>query len=248
MSKSDQHRQDNDEENYTYKIVSSELDEFLDEWRDELYRKKCILVLNDDCFYKIFSFLRAIDLCAVAETCHDFRRLSADCFERRNKFFRLEPISIHGSRSVLTLNDAKCLLRNFGKFITKLSIESNTFRDNGDWTRLLPLLDRYCLQLQDLEVNMTDWPTTGNLHRLVFRQLCGHSAFALIELGSILEHCGQLKQLELDGFTWDEMVCPEKSFESLEFLSLRKCRIPCTDVIRDLLSKNCQLKRIKFSC
>lgn len=143
--------------------LNPQLDEFLDEWHDELYRKTIILRLNDDCFHKIFSFLPTIDLCAVRETCRDFRGLSDICFERRSDSFCLERMRVYGSLdNSLSLNDAKCVIRNFGQFIRKLSIKQSQFDDP---TRLLPLLDRYCCELQNFALEKF---SSGNFQQKLY--------------------------------------------------------------------------------
>lgn len=234
------------------------LDEFLDEWHDELYRKKNILRLNDDCFYIIFSYLPTIDLCAVRETCHDFRRLSDNCFEKRSKSFRLERWSVYGSLdNSLSLNDAKRVIRNFGQLITKLSIPQSQFDDP---TRLLPLLDRYCCRLQNFALEIIKFldPHTiiryerllSNLQQLEIRN-DNNEKLIPIDINPFLAQCSSLKQLELVGFELFRSVdgSAAKRFETLEYFSLRDCIIEDTDMVTDFFIKNFQLKTVKlFSC
>ncbi|KAG4076564.1 hypothetical protein HA402_002727, partial [Bradysia odoriphaga] len=161
MSNGDQHDQNNGMEVHhqnnevkddpEYKFLSdgsnSQLADFLETWQEEIYRKHRILRLNDDCFFKIFSYLPANDLCAVSETCRDFQRLSRCYVEGHSKRFRFD--------RAFRLNDAKRFIRNFGQCLKKVSLKNNEFMSEEKPIRLLPLLDRYCTQLQDLLIDVT---------------------------------------------------------------------------------------------
>ncbi len=246
-----------DYSSHSYKLkLSSDnptLDQFLEEWRDELYRKNKILQLNDICLYKLFNFLPANDLCAVRETCKDFRRVSDYCIEKRSKSFRLDSNYVYGSPGEkLKEMDAIRTIRYFGQSSSTVSIVRNIFLPDEYTPRLLRVIDRYCLKLTDFTLDFFESMSPfisqrlfSNLHRLV---IANCQSEPTIRVDAILQHCASLKQLKLIG--WELFGNEERNlrFESLESLSLKSCVLLNSDKITDFFIQNGQLKSIAFSC
>lgn len=207
-----------------------------------------ILRLNDDCFYEIYKLIPIIDWCSLRETCTRFRTISDFCFDRQNTIFQLKAKNVYGSsQGQLTLNDAKRLIRNFGQFVTKLSINLHNFRLHEDAARLLPLLDRYCHTLRDLKfVRLVVPPATihqcdrlfSNLHRLAMKCMDKKT------LSCCLVHCVSLKELEIFYMYKIEGNIPTYRIESLESFTMKKCQGFTLDIVKEFLNNNQQLKRV----
>lgn len=261
----DQRQKDDASDDCSYKFLSDDvnpqLDEFLNEWREELDRKKTILRLNDDCFYKIFSYLQMNDFCALSETCRDFQRLSHGYVEANSKRFALERSTFYGrTASEKRLSHAKRFIRIFGPYLTRLSFRNEEFQDDESPVILLPLLERYCANLQDLTMDITYSDPMAiidcgrlcsNLHRLTIGGFVRNynAIFGSIDMDMILMHLVVLKHIDLSSMKWivrDGPYVP-KRHQSLESLSLRNSIMPGVDKLTAFLSQNDQLKRIKFS-
>ncbi|XP_037027795.1 uncharacterized protein LOC119068344 [Bradysia coprophila] len=260
------HQNDDIKDDYEYIFLSdgsnTQLDDFLETWREEIYRKHRILRLNDDCFFKIFSYLPANDLCAISETCRDFQRLSRYYVEGHSKRFHLERASFYNKWSKIRLNDAKRFIRNFGQNLKILSLKNDEFESDANPMRLLPLLDRYCTQLQDFVIDVSHLnPMTiiqseqlnANLQRLsigAYMIPSDTNIFGPLNIDAILTHFTALKHLEVNHLRWTvgEGAYIAKRYEALESLSLQSFILPPVDTLTAFLSENRQLKRVKFSC
>ncbi|XP_037027796.1 uncharacterized protein LOC119068345 [Bradysia coprophila] len=256
---------DHQKDDHEYKFLSdgsnSQLADFLETWREEIYRKHRILRLNDDCFFKIFSYLRANDLRVLSETCRDFQRLSRCYVEGHSRRFRLQRENFYNDGSNISLDDAKLFIRNFGQYLKKLSLKIDDFLIAEKPIGLLPHIDRYCTQLQDLVIDVTSSdPMTiiqceqlnANLQRLAIgahMRQCD-SIFGPINVDEILTHFASLKHLEVNRLRWivGEGAYIAKRYEALESLSLQSFILPPVDTLTAFLSENQQLKRVKLSC
>lgn len=203
-----------------------------------------ILRLNDDCFYHILKLLPVIEWCSLRETCTRLRLISDYCFKRQTERFRLTSYN-------LSVKDVKRLLRNFGQFIEKLSIDQNYFSGSEDCGELMPYIERYCLSLFDLKfVNFNANLTRVvhrtqlfvNLQRLVVDQWSDDQAFACC-----LADCASLKELVLSRLTnipGDSVAY--RQIETLESFTMNCCEDFNYDTLKRFLSKNSQLTRVKF--
>lgn len=262
MAEPDQQHQNDDltdKFSTEFRSLNPQLDAFLDDWRDELYRKETILRLNEDCLYKVFSYLPAIDLCSLRGSCRDFRRIAPYCFERRSKWFCLDSAHVYGvPTKALQSKDAHFVIRNFGNFLTKLSVNRSVFRCVEDALTLLPSLDQHCINLQDLTLDIfhsnpvpiiQDYRLVSNLHRLVIKgHNEGEEITTEVDVITIVARCPLLKQLELFKFITNFGVVGQKYCEGhLESLWIENCLIPNAVTFRDFLSHNLQLKKVKIS-
>ncbi|XP_037044884.1 uncharacterized protein LOC119080591 [Bradysia coprophila] len=203
-----------------------------------------ILLLNDDCFYHIFKFLPIIEWCSLRETCTRFRTISDYLFKRQAETFRLLSYNF-------TVNEVKRVLRNFGQFIKKLSINQNYFRGDEDFNELLPYLECYCRSLSDVKfVNFNATLTMvvhreqffSNLQRLVVDQWTDEQALACC-----LSDCVSLKELVLIRLTnipGDSLAYGR--IKSLESLTMNCCDDFNYDTLKTFLAKNWQLTKVKF--
>lgn len=211
-----------------------------------------ILHLNDDCIYQIYKFLPTIDWCSLRETCTRFRTISDYCFRRQSESFQLTPKNVIGwSDGSFTVNDVKRVIRNFGQFITKISINRGHFHCYEDPAELVRLLDRYCNTLQDLKFVKIDLTAAtikqcarlfSNLHRLVIDQSNNEETF-----NQCLPHCVALKELELIRLRNIKGICLARyHFEFLESFTVSNWSDFNHCFIKLFLLKNRQIKRVKL--
>lgn len=211
-----------------------------------------ILQLNDDCFYELYKFLPTIDWCSLRETCTRFRTVSDYCFDRQSNKFRLEGTTVSGSSfDLMRVKDVKRLIRIFGHKITKLSINRSDFGEHEDPAQLVPLLDRYCLTMRDLEfVNINLVPATivqcsrlfSNLHRLVIDQWNDEVAF-----DCCLARCVALKELKiihLNNIAGKSLA--HHRFKSLESFSMKSCGDFDYGFVKRFLENHCRIERLQF--
>lgn len=208
--------------------------------------RRHISTMPDDCFLQIFKHLHWMDLFAVRGTCKRFRNISEYIFERSIGSFKLEGRDV-GSAHLLTLKDGKNYIRNFGKFMTKLSIDGKHFGELDDPSKLVPLLDRYCHALRDLEfVNVELEAATvtecdrlfSNLNRLVIDDIKNKET--LTRLVAYWKTLKELKIKKCKGL--DEFLVPEST--SLESFTMTLCWGPTPGFFPQFFAKNHQLKRV----
>lgn len=211
-----------------------------------------ILQLNDDCFYHIYKFLPKIDWCSLRETCTRFRTISDYCFKRQSESFQLNQKNISGAwYGLLSVKDVKRLIRCFGQFITKFSVNRNDFDEQEDPAKLIPFLNRYCLALVDLKfVKIDSDPATitecgrlfSNLHRLVIDQWNNEET-----LVGCLANCVSLKELEmirLHNIEGNGLV--QHRLESLESVAMNNCGDFKYEFVKQFFLINSQLTKVKF--
>lgn len=109
---------------------------------------------NDDCFYKIFEFLPKVYWCSLRGTCTRFRTISDYLFERKSKSFDF--VIGNGLPFDTSVINAKHLIRNFGHFLTELTISRHYFHYDNDTSQLVPFVHRYCHSLKSLELNLVN--------------------------------------------------------------------------------------------
>lgn len=137
---------------------------------------------------------------------------------------------------------------------------SQNSQDDERPIRWLPLLDRYCTNLQTLKIDVSfaDIGTISqygqlcsNLHQLTIGSYTSlnDSLLHQIDVDMILSYLGWLKHLEINRMKWivREVIYDATRYRSLESLSLRNSTLPRIDVLTAFLSQNDQLKRLKLS-
>ncbi|XP_037037648.1 uncharacterized protein LOC119075329 [Bradysia coprophila] len=208
-----------------------------------------ILDLNDDCFYHIYEFLPILDWCSLRDTCTRFRTIADYSFERRSETFELTKID---SSRKLVISEVQRVLRCFGTFMKKLSINKDHFGWRANCTELMPYLDRYCQSLLDLEIVRVVFNQAtikqcnrlfSNLHRLVINnRYLGEEA-----LSDCLAKCTSLTKLELIGLsgTYGNSLAHTR-IESLKSFEMNRCSDLSYEAVNRFLTINCQLTQVKL--
>ncbi|KAJ6649195.1 hypothetical protein Bhyg_04429 [Pseudolycoriella hygida] len=215
-------------------------------------KEKTIMSLNDDCFFKIYSFLPVVDWCSLRETCTRFRRISDECFKRQHQNFNINVQTLYGLNDLVSIEHVKSLIRNFGQTIKKLIINKTNFRYQDDPSTLLRLLDRYCIELEDLklvgiELLVDDVGECGRLfHKLTRLVIDGWRNVQSFML--CLAQCLSLKKLEIIGMEFPRTDEPltHQQFPSLESFTMRNCFDDNNSFIRQFFIQNIQLKEVKL--
>lgn len=211
-----------------------------------------ILDLNDDCIFKIYEFLPAIDWCSLREACTRLQTISDICFQRQYKSLELKGKFIYGSENdLLTMVDVKRLIRNFGQWISTLNITRKSFVRGENFKKLIPLLDRYCKKLRNLQLVKIDFDSEvigechrifGNLRRLMIEKCIDNE----VTLSSCITLCVSLKVLELTRLTKVDGHCLANNFKTLESFTVNYCTKLQYGHIREFMVKNSQLKTLNF--
>lgn len=206
-----------------------------------------ILDLNDDCFYVIFKLLPiTTDWCSLRDTCTRFRSISDYLFEKQSKSFQLKPN--YGS-VYINLEETKRFIRSFGQYITKLSIDRNSFHYEDDPSQLVAFLGRYCHSLKSLELILIDLvPATicqckelfSNLHRFVIKYWKNRTTFGLC-----MASCTSLIELEIIGLCEMEESSLARNYALLESVTMRSCCNSSVRFMKHFIARNPQLKRLR---
>lgn len=106
-----------------------------------------ILDLNDDCLREVFGALELLDLCAVAEVCHCFRRVAQETFKAsKYRKLKLHTVLRDCEDPQQRLQRASRLFFHFGAFIE--SIDANGSHLYGlhqiNDNRIVDLISRHC--------------------------------------------------------------------------------------------------------
>lgn len=85
-----------------------------------------LLDLNDYCFDEIFGYLDVIELCSVSQVCKQFQKLAELYFKR--KYSEFDFSTLFAGR-VLSNQEARDILCNFGPMIKSMTIPRNAFHN-----------------------------------------------------------------------------------------------------------------------
>lgn len=195
-----------------------------------------------------------MDWCSLRGLCTRFQPICDYLFEQRSESFQLKPDHVYGKRTnqLLSVKDVKPLIRNFGQFIKRVSVRRDFFQKYDNPASLVPLVDRYCLTLKDLELIEFDLDRAtiiqccrlfSNLHRLVIEKWSNEEALA-----SCFELCVSIKELKILQVNKMDGKFLARRIESLESFTMARCYSTFdSDYVQQFFDKNWQLKKVKIS-
>lgn len=185
-----------------------------------------ILLLNDDCLRHIFSQLGLMDLIALKKTNRRFASIVRHILKRYRFFDFTEP----RDKSVLTVLDAKNILKGMGRFIERLSLSGDRFAHSKttDDHRILGLISRHCFRphLKELEIRNISMSShvLGTLEEIVGAL----EALTLIDCAvdenfeSCLDNCQRLQRLQISEDRTTTGACL-KTIKDLKSLNVENC-------------------------
>lgn len=189
----------------------------------ESVTKTKLLGLNDDCLVEIFSYLDAVDLCAVNQIAGRLHRIAQQVFRMHFTTLDLSHISSMVNYYELTLYKARNLFQCFGASIVQLKVAALAFKLEKR-SRVVDLIVRHCSNLKSLEFIDFQFRNTriahvqkflGNLHELTLTR-CNLQGC----LRNLFRECVQLKSLVIQTDTNLNGACLEWEFPQLESATL----------------------------
>lgn len=179
---------------------------------DQVSDANIINALNDDCLRVIFWHLNLVDLTNAAEVCVRFNEHAKIAFKA--KFTELEITRADFSRRI-----AKAVLRNFGKLIRSLKVESMALGPDHEALTLIHLHTSTALT----ELHLVDFKCCMNINlpNAVYALMSQVKQLTLEycrfhnKLEALLAACNQLSALRIVGSRWNENAI-NRRFEQLK--------------------------------
>ncbi|KAG4075439.1 hypothetical protein HA402_015092 [Bradysia odoriphaga] len=205
---------------------------------------KSLMILNDDCFRKVFEYLKPREIRNIANV---NQRLQALADHELKRMFRMKyKIQFDENFDFIPVDDSirisveaiEAMLSTFGDHYHSLELSRNTFDYSFNLPYVLEVIQKYCSNVKQLTLN--GFRTDSFNHRF------------FIKLKSLtLQNCSvsfvrcimpQLEILKLDKV---ETVIPVHSFSALEEVRISNMNIN-NDDIKKLIMSNRTIKRLSI--